>query len=129
MNSGVDYNPKHMVDYGSGRNGHCCFAGCTPMGCPAGCCVYEGFGHRANCPLNPMRQMDEQEHDFYVNAGLRKHLRTEERPKYWGIVRLCPKCDEPVHVSKRICFGSDPHNQYRCKNCNWRGRSPKVGTQ
>lgn len=69
------YIPQHMVDYGRGRGGHCCFAGCTPMGCPAGCCVFEGFGHRANCPLNPQRQMDEREHDAYIQAGMAQHFR------------------------------------------------------
>lgn len=67
-----DYQPKHMKQYESTMS-HCCFSGCTPMGCPGGCCVQE-MGHRADCPLNPFREMDQAEHDWYVSSGRREHL-------------------------------------------------------
>lgn len=93
--------PKHLKRYGSGMN-HCCFAGCTPMGCPGGCCVQE-FGHRAECPLNPTRQWDEADHEIYIANNGRKHLFTKgssaiyhwnprlQRPRYF-----CPSCRDEV---------------------------------
>jgi hypothetical protein len=35
-------------------NGHCCFAGCTPLAC--GCCAYL-IGHERDCDENPGKQM------------------------------------------------------------------------
>lgn len=64
--------PKHLKQYNNSWS-HCCFAGCTPMGCPGGCCIME-MGHRADCPADPFRQAAEELHDLYVNNGMRKHL-------------------------------------------------------
>jgi hypothetical protein len=66
------YQPKHLKQYDDSW-GHCCFSGCTPMGCPGRCCVQE-MGHRPNCPMNPFRQFDQEDHDYYVSQGSRKHL-------------------------------------------------------
>lgn len=92
------YIPLHMVDYGSGRSGHCCFAGCTPMGCPGRCCVQE-MGHRADCPSNPFREFDEYEHECYVNAGMRKHLATTPP----STPRRCVSCGDYIGYN----FGYD----------------------
>ncbi len=69
----MDYQPKHLKKYDSDYSGHCCFAGCTPMGCPGNCCVNMGW-HRASCPLNSMRQFDEADHEIYIHNGLPKHF-------------------------------------------------------
>ena len=39
---------------------------------------------------------------------------------------VCPKCGTQVKEWSRVCFGLDPHVEYRCFNCLWRGRDPKV---
>jgi hypothetical protein len=87
MSDEETYQPKHMKVYHS-YTSHCCFAGCTPMGCPGRCCVNE-FGHRLDCPTNPIHALDDAEHDVYVDNGLRKHLAKPEDPYYvpsldWG---------------------------------------------
>lgn len=78
-----EHVPKHMKRYDNSWT-HCCFAGCTPRGCPGGCCVND-FEHKAHCPLNIVRQMDDAHHDIYVATGLRKHLAPPtDRPLWTG---------------------------------------------
>lgn len=95
------YAPKHMKRYDRDGMSHCCFAGCTPMGCPGRCCVNE-FGHRPDCPINPSRELDNAYHDAYVAAGMRKHLvrpcshvathrSSADEPGYW----VCSDCGVP----------------------------------
>jgi hypothetical protein len=69
------YIPTHER-YVDSYTGHCCFAGCTPRGCPAGCCVAE-MGHRGDCPLNPGTQLREAHAHLYIEGGHCKHLRVE----------------------------------------------------
>lgn len=69
--------PEHLRDFRSSGMSHCCFSGCTPMGCEGGCCLNMGY-HEAHCPLNPSRQFDEAEHDAYVGAGYRRHVRYDD---------------------------------------------------
>lgn len=84
----MEYQPKHLKQY-EYYGGHCCFAGCTPMGCPGGCCVND-FGHHPHCPAGPWRQFDEQEHDIYVAHGRRKHLAAPESPLEGSLPALWP---------------------------------------
>lgn len=114
------YEPKHMKSYEDDWD-HCCFGGCSPMD-EYGCCANMGW-HRAGCPLNPLRAYDDTEHDIYVADGLRKHL---AKPLVGNISRFCPDCWHKVVIAKRVCFGADPHNMYRCTECRWSGRNPGV---
>lgn len=97
------YAPKHMKRYDRDGMSHCCFAGCTPMGCPGRCCI-QGFGHRADCPENPGRLLDDAHHDIYVQNGGRKHL--AKIPYLYTTPRYrCPSCGAPMSSP---AFGCGP---------------------
>lgn len=118
--SNETYAPKHM-EQPDDHFDHCCFAGCTPMGCPGRCCANMGW-HARRCELSTSRQMDDAQHDIYVAKGLRKHLAPYPiaAPKH-----ACPRCGCMAVITKRVCFGADPHNEYRCTECRWSGRNAK----
>lgn len=94
------HQPKHLKQY-ENITGHCCFSGCTPMGCSGGCCA-RMMMHNNRCYLSPTRIHDEIEHEIYVANGLRKHLArpcshvvtrpsTAGEPGRW----ICKDCGEP----------------------------------
>lgn len=47
-------------------------------------------------------------------------------PDWEHMKQCCPSCGHIVTILKRVCFGPDPHNEYRCTRfgCAWRGRTP-----
>lgn len=44
------------------------------------------------------------------------------------LIPRCPDCAAEVAIWKRVCFGPDPHNEYRCSTylCGWSGRRPSY---
>jgi hypothetical protein len=114
----TDYIPKHMKQYDDHFD-HCCFAGCTPMNCPGRCCANMGW-HTRRCSLNPSNEFDQAMHDMYVNMRMPKHFVNETpapRPVIEKFKRSCPECGGEAVIYKRVCFGADPHNMYRCVEC------------